>query len=197
MDKNLQKQTQEIRALKDEVLETTHKISVIADNVKEPVAQILTFMIQKELHDERDKTALAARTKGSVSEYQTALISPIVRRTSYLMNYLCINQLFQNNNDIPKAAAGAALSVNILGGTFLSVLEQIISGLVGNNPTQKGESDETTAIGAGLKALHPTLAANKFLYDQISKRFNLNITDKINMSLPSIPSLNLNELGEK
>ena len=195
LDKSLEKQTKQIREIKDEVLATTERVSVIANNLKAPLAQILTFMIQRELHQERNRTADEARAKGVKNEYLTAYVSPIAAKTTILMNYLAINQFFQSNNDIPKAAAAAGLGVNIIGGTMLSVLEKIAGGLIGNGDITKQEQDRA-AVHTGLKAINPHFNNVAFLYDQISKRYNVDLshlTDKI-----VFPNVNLSDiLGDK
>lgn len=187
--------SKEIREIKNEVLATTERVSVIANNLKEPIAQVLTFMIQRELHQERNRTADEARAKGVKDEYLTSHVSPIAAKTTMLMNYLSINQFFQSNNDIPKAAAAAGLGVNIIGGTMFNILEKIAGGLIGNGDIIKHEQ-EKSAVHIGLKAINPHYNNVAFLYDQISKRYNVDLshlTDRI-----AFPNVNLNDiLGDR
>ena len=101
-----------------------------AQNLTRFIAQGLTYKIQRDLHNARDKIAQEAKDAGSQSEYQTAKILPLVRNISYLLNALSVEQFFQNNNDIPKACAGIQLATMFVGGQMLVSLEDVLASFI-------------------------------------------------------------------
>ena len=138
-----------------------------AQNLTRFIAQGLTYKIQRDLHNARDKIAQEAKDAGSQSEYQTAKILPLVRNISYLLNALSVEQFFQNNNDIPKACAGIQLATMFVGGQMLVSLEDVLASFTGKTQNGNGTLDKI-----GLKGLGEKKEDIEQILNQLSTRFN-------------------------